>query len=216
MTADAFIVNLINQNGDVTRYLQCKVIGKSIEKAKMLLKSGEKFELTKVVEGTESVFVLDENGINSLKSEAFPENDDAKFYLELDENTEVKLSDVNDDKVIGNLKNEIDYNQGSHLVKWSAIDEDDIYYYVEILNAEGRSVFRSQSLSANANQDMQIEINRTVDSVFESLDDLEVNEQCVVRIIGVKYEDDINPSTSKYEDYNVQAKTIFSYGILWS
>jgi len=216
VTADAFIVNSINMNGDVSRYLQCKVTGKSIEEAKLLLNSDQKLDLTKIVEGTESVFVLDEDGISSLKSESFPENDDVKFYLKLESNTDVKLTDVNDDETIGNLENKIDYNLGTHLVKWNAIDEDDIYYYVEILNAEGRIVFRSQSLSADAKEAMQIEINRTVDSIFESLDELEVNEQCVVRITGVKYEDDINPSTSKYEDYNVQAKTVFSYGILWS
>ncbi|MGZ2370225.1 hypothetical protein ACXR6G_10595 [Ancylomarina sp. YFZ004] len=216
VTADAFVVSEINLAGDVSRYMQCRVTGRDIKDAKLLLESGPKLVLTKVIEGTESVFVLGEDGINEIKSETFPENDDAKFYLNLDKNIEVKLSDINDNKSIASLKNEIDYNQGTHLVKWNAVDENDIYYYVEILDSEGKIVFRSGSLPAVANQEMEIEINRSVDSVFESLDELNVSEQCKVRITGVKYEDEINPSTSKYEDYNVQAKTVFSYVIIWS
>ena len=216
ITADAFIVNSLNTSGDVSRYLQCRVAGKSIEKAKLLLTSGQKLDLTKVVEGTESVFVLDEDGINSLKSETFPENDDAKFYLKLDNGLEIKLTDVNDDKTIGSLKNEQNYNQGTHLVKWTALDESDIYYTVEILDLNGKILFRSRSLSAQANADMEIQIDKNVDSEFESLDELKVDSQYKVRINGVKYEEGINPSTSKHEDYNIQAKTVYSYSIIWS
>ena len=214
--ADAFVVNSIDVNGDISRYLQCRVIGENIKLAHMLLASGEDLDLLASDEGTETVFALDDDGISSLESEIFPENDDVRFYIEFDDGTQMKLSDVNDDEEIENLDYEIDYNQGSHIVKWTAIDEDNIYYYVEVLDAKGEIVFRSQSLSADANEVKYTEISTSVDPEFESLDELDVDEQCVVRIIGVKYEDGIDPEQTKYEDYNVQAKTIFSFSTLWS
>ncbi|WP_372641927.1 hypothetical protein [Ancylomarina sp.] len=216
VTADAFIVNSVNTNGDITRYLQCRITGKSIASAKLLLSSGQKIDLAKTVEGTVSVFSLTESSINDLKTESFPENDDVKFYLKLDNGLEVKLTDVNDDKTISSLKNEQNYNQGTHVVKWTALDESDIYYNIEILDLNGKILFRSRSLSAQANDEMEIQIDKNVDSEFESLDDLEADKQYKVRINGVKYEDEINPSTSKHEDYNIQAKTIYSYSIIWS
>lgn len=214
--ADAFLVNSIDVSGDVSRYFQCKVIGENIKSANMLLASGEDLDLSTSDEGTETVFVLDDDGISDLESETFPENDDVRFYLKFDDGTQVKLSDVNDDNTIGTLGIEQDYNQGTHELKWTANDEDDIYYYVEVLDNKSKMVFRSKSLSADANEDMNFKISTIIASEFESLDELNENEQCVVRIIGVKYEDGIDPDTSRYADWNVQAKTIFSFSILWS
>tara|TARA_R110001583_G_scaffold15005_1_gene62151 strand:- start:35 stop:1114 length:1080 start_codon:yes stop_codon:yes gene_type:complete len=213
--ADVFVESLINSAGEESRYLKCRVTGKSIEKAKMLLKNGDKFDLVKTVEGTETVFVLNEDDINRLKSESFPSEEIVKFHLSFDKNIDVKLVDVNDDNTIKSLKAEQDYNQGTHIIKWKAIDEKDIFYNIEISDLEGEILFRSNSISAEANEEMEVKIDKNLNEEFGSIDEIEVGKQYEIKINGVKYEEDVS-SSSKHKGYNIQAKTVFSYAIFWS
>lgn len=215
VTADAFVVSSINVSDEVFKYMQCRVTGKNILEAKLLLSPDRSFDLIKVVEGTESVFVLDDNSLEELKSDDFPANDDAKFYLKLDNNMEVKLDDINDDRVIATLENKINYNQGTHVVKWNALDDKNVYYRVEILNREAKILFRSHALSADAKEVMEIKIDKNFDSEFDYFDELQVGTPYELRITGVKYEADMDPDTWKHEDYNVQTKTIFAYDMVW-
>jgi hypothetical protein len=215
VTTDAFVVNSINSNDDVVRYMQCRVIGKSIEKAKMLLKNGDKFDLVKTIEGTETVFVLGEDDINSLKSESFPDEDDVKFHLSFDKSTDVKLADINDGSIIGSLGTEQDYNQGTHVLKWKAINENNIFYTIEIIDLDGEILFRSNPIFAVANVEMEVIIDKDLDEDFGSIDEIETGKQYEIRVSGLRYEDDVNP-TSKHKVYNVQAKTVFAFGIFWS
>lgn len=212
--ADAFVVSYINLAGDVSRYMQCRVIGRDIKEAKLLFKDGKKLGLVKSVEGTESVYVLSDSDINSLKSVSFPEEDDVKFHLVFDNNVDVKLADVNDDKTIASLKNVVGYNQGTHSVNWKSIDENDIFYNIEIVDLEGKILFRTNPISAKANEDMEILINKDLKEEFGSLGAIEIGKQYNIRITGIKYEDDV-ASTSKHILDNVQAKTVLAYTIIW-
>ncbi len=209
VTADAFIVSSIDVNGNVTRSIQCRVNGKDIKVAKLLLKDGTKMQLEK---NKESVFVLKDEDI--MKASDYPENADVKFYLGFDKNVKVKISDLNSVKPISSLENNRGYNQGEHSVTWKAINEEDIFYTIEILTEAGDILFRSKSILVVAGQEKKIIIDNNLAKEFGDLNALEVEKPYKLKITGMRCEEDVK-TTSMHRSYNIQAKTDFTYAITW-
>jgi hypothetical protein len=103
---------------------------------------------------------------------------------------------------------------GSVSINWKAIDEDNIYYYVEILDKnknEYHPKFRSTRQSASAGEDKEIVIDASTASELEALSELEVGEDYYVKISGFKYEDDIHPDNSSNKEINIQAVTCYVF-----
>lgn len=103
-------------------------------------------------------------------------------------------------------------------MKWTAIEEDDIFYYVEILaEADENAVpyFRSNRQPADSGEEMTLEISSSTGAEVNRIDQLENDKNYQVRITAVKYEYDIDPINSGNKDINIQAKTTFAYKIIW-
>jgi hypothetical protein len=147
-----------------------------------------------------------------------------KFYAKVNGSgsdfEKIKLSDqiYKDDITAITYKKDISQAGGVLTVKWNAIEEDDIFYYVEILaEADENAVpyFRSNRQPADSGEEMTLEISSSTGAEVNRVDQLENDKNYQVRITAVKYEYDIDPINSGNKDINIQAKTTFAYKIIW-
>jgi len=222
--ADAYLVNelrLVN-NEYVSAYrFDYSVSGNSISKVSALFDSETRNNLVERqdVYG-DKIFTLSDEDMDDYISD-FEGEQLVRFYLKLDGGEEVKLDENIYNNDIASLSSaDRDYSRDglSITVNWKAIGEEDIYYFIEILDANsatGVPLFRSNRQPADANEAKSLEISSGIAAEIDQLDELKIDEEYLVRITGIKYETGIDPINSGNKDVNIQAKTILTYKIIW-
>ncbi|MBL4560658.1 MAG: hypothetical protein JKX79_06690 [Labilibaculum sp.] len=222
VTADAYVVNdlrVVNNSYKSDYRMEYVVYGENIKECKVLPDADTSFELDDFTDFQgEKVYYLKE----SDRANYFDNFDGAsvvKFYLKLDGGESYKLEEQVYEYEIDALDNFSTTathasGAGSVTINWNAIDEDDIYYFVEILDKNANEYlpkFRSTRQSADAGEAKLLEIDNLTDSEFEALDELAIGEDYYVKISGFKYEDGIDPDNSSNKEINIQAVTRYIF-----
>lgn len=226
VTADAYVVNdlhIVNNAYESAYKMEYAVYGNKLSKVQALVDASTSFELEDFTNFKgEKVYYLRESDRDNY-SDIFSGAQLVKFYLKFDNGENYKLDEQIYSSSIAALDNFSTTathasGAGSVTINWNAIDEDDIYYYVEILDKEGNEYlpkFRSTRQSANAGEAKELEITNSTASEYKALSDLTVGDDYYVKISGFKYEDDIDPDNSSNKEINIQAVTryVFKAGV---
>lgn len=225
ITADAYIVNELRKVDGIYksayRY-ECKVYGQDVDKSRVMFSDEEDYDLVKISDfENKSLFVLSDSD-GSKYFDELPGEKQVKFYLELEGNepNRLKLDETIYSEGIASLDEVKSYTieNGSISVEWNAIDEDDVFYYVEILGSDRVDAvpfFRSNRQPASADQVKILQISNSTGAEINRLSELESDMSYYLRITGVKYEDGIDAINSGNNEINIQAKTVFTYKFVW-
>ena len=224
VTADAYLVNELRlvDNEYVSAYrFDYTVSGNNISKVSAMFDSETRNNLVERQNAYgDKIFTLSDDDIDNYISD-FEGEQLVRFYLKLDGGEEVKLDENIYNNDIASLSSaDRDYSRDglSITVNWNAIGEEDIYYFIEILDGNssaGVPLFRSNRQPADANETKSLVISSGIAAEVDHLDELKIDEEYFVRITGVKYETGIDPINSSNKDVNIQAKTILTYKIIW-
>ncbi|BAX79477.1 hypothetical protein ALGA_1091 [Labilibaculum antarcticum] len=222
VTADAYVVNdlrLVNNTYVSSYKMEYAVYGNKLSQVHALTNASTSFELEDFTDFQgEKVYYLKE----SDRANYFDIFDGAslvKFYLKFDGGENYKLEEQvygSDIAALDNFSTTATHasGAGSVTIKWNAIDEDDIYYFVEILDKNANEYlpkFRSTRQSADAGEAKELEIDNLTASEFEALDELAIGEDYYVKISGFKYEEGIDPDNSSNKEINIQAVTRYIF-----
>lgn len=229
ISADAYLVNELIKDGSeyVSKYrYECKVYGDNLKEVYAMFGSDseDRYDLVSMKDYQDKTVYQVKKEDSERFFETFPGEKEVRFNLKLngsgEEFSNVKLDEKIYNSGIKALSEVRDYKREGRTitVNWKAIDEKSIYYFVEILkNDELGEIpyFRSERQPAMEKQDMSILISGSTASEINRLDQLVEEENYYIRIIGVKYEDEIHPVNSSNKEINIQAKTMFTYKITW-
>lgn len=216
VTADAYVVNELYVEDGVFQSsykMEYAVYGSSLSKVSVLPDASTSIEMEDFTDYLgEKVFYLKEADRSDYLDD-FDGASEVKFYLKFDSGDQCKLDEQVYDSTIAALDNYSIISthasgSGSVSISWTAIDEDDIYYYIEILDQDGNEyqpMFRSNRQSAVAGEAKSLTIDSSIGSEYDALDNLVVGEDYYVKISGFKYEDDIDPDNSSNKEVNIQA-----------
>jgi len=224
VTADAYLVNelrLVN-NEYVSAYrFGYSVSGNNISKVSAMFDSETRKNLVARQDVYwDKIFTLSDEDMDNYISD-FEGEQLVRFYLKLDGGEEVKLDENIYNNDIASLSSaDRDYSRDglSITVNWKAIGEEDIYYFIEILDGNsstGVPLFRSNRQPADANETKSLVISSGIAAEIDQLEKLQIDKEYLVRITGIKYETGIDPINSSNKDVNIQAKTILTYKIIW-
>lgn len=224
VTADAYLVNelrLVNNEYVSSYRFGYSVYGNNISKVSALFDSETRNSLVEQQNfNGDKFFTLSDDDINDYISD-FKGEQLVRFYLKLDGGEEVKLDENIYNNDIASLSSaDRDYSRDglSITVNWKAIGEEDIYYFIEILDGNtsaGVPFFRSIRQPADANEAKSLVISSGIAAEIDRLEELQINEDYYIRITGIKYEKGIDPFNSSNKDVNIQAKTVLTYKITW-
>ncbi|WP_282125388.1 hypothetical protein [Marinifilum flexuosum] len=217
VTVDAAIVKeVVLSNGSfVNKYrYDFEIKGEFISQAKVILETNS-FELVKSANADgEVVWRLKEADAKEY-FETFKGEELVKFYVKMNSGEEFKFEDRIEDNDIEPLNVEsvdIDHNTGSGplsvTVEWKAIDIENAYYYVQILNADKDEnnplVTSNWQPEQNSQDGMQsITLSETNKGDFG----LKLGDLFYVKVVAFLYEDGINPYQGDIHDFNKQAKS---------
>ncbi|WP_372751141.1 hypothetical protein [Labilibaculum sp.] len=225
VTADAYVVNelyIVDGVFQSAYKMEYVVYGSSLSEVTVLPDASTSLEMEDFTDYLgEKVFYLKEEDRYDY-FDVFEGASEVKFYLKTDDGDQYKLEEQVYDSVIPVLDNysitsSHSVGSSSITINWTAIDEGDIYYYVEILDQdenEYQPMFRSTRQSASAGEAKTLTIDSSTASEYENLDDLVVGEDYYVKISGFKYEDGIDADNSSNKEENIQAvsRYIFKAG----
>jgi|GEM_PF-2119802 len=225
ITADAYVVNdlrLVNGTYESSFRYEYAVYGTELSQVKVLPNESTTIELEDFTDFQgEKVYYLKESDREEY-FDAYPGSQTVKFFLKAN-GENYKLEDQMYSEAITAMDNFSTTAthasaSGSVTINWKAIDEDNIYYYVEILDKNGNEYqpkFRSTRQPAVAGEDKVLTIDNSIANELEALSELEVGEDYFVKITGFKYEDDIDPNNSSNKEMNIQAATryVFKAGV---
>lgn len=225
ITVDAYLVNdlrLVDGAYESSYRLEYVVFGDQISQVRVLPDEQTSIELEDFLNFQgDKVYYLKESDREQY-FEDFSGAQTIKFYLKAN-NEDYKLEDQLYNSEIAALDNFSTTAthasaSGSVTVNWKAIDEDDIYYYIEILDKNANEYlpkFRSTRQPAVADEAKSITIDASIANEVENLDELEVGEDYFIKITGFKYEDGIDPNNSSNKEINIQAVTryVFKAGV---
>jgi hypothetical protein len=217
LTADATIVKeVVLSNGnfaDKYRY-EFEVIGEFIEQAKVILES-ESFNLVEAVNADgKVVWKLTEADAKNY-FDTFNGEELAKFYVKMNSGEEFKFEDRIENVNIESLNVEavtVEHSTGtgplSVNVEWKAINNDNAFYYVQILNSNKdennplvTSNWQPEQNSSDGTQ--SITLSETSAGDFG----LSLGDVFYVKVVAFLYEDGINPYQGDIHDFNKQAKS---------
>ncbi|MRT91424.1 hypothetical protein [Ancylomarina sp. 16SWW S1-10-2] len=224
VTADAYLVNELKlvDNEYVSSYrFDYLVSGNAISKVYAMLDNDTRntLEERQDVYG-DKIFTLSDDDMDNYISD-FGGEQLVRFDLELDGGEKVKLDEnIYADNIASFSSADRDYSRDglSITVNWKAIDEENVYYFIEILDEKsstGIPLFKSNRQPAVANEAKSLKISSGISAEIDELDKLNIDEEYLVRITGLKYETGIDPINSSNKDVNIQAKTILTYKIIW-
>ncbi|WP_461641718.1 hypothetical protein [Labilibaculum euxinus] len=218
--ADAYVVNelrLVNNVYESAYRLEYIVRGNSLSNVTVLPDASSSYQLEEFTDFKgEKAFQLSANDRFKYVND-FAGSQTIKFYIKLANKEQYKLEEqlyASDIKALSNFDITASHASGSSqvTVKWKAVDEDNIYYYVEILDKnanENAPKFRSARQSAVAGEEKEIVISSSTANELDLLSELTVGEDYFVKIIGFKYEDGIHADNSSNKEENIQAMTRF-------
>ncbi|PKQ65649.1 hypothetical protein BZG02_01190 [Labilibaculum filiforme] len=222
VTADAYLVcdlRIVN-NSYVSSYkMEYVVYGNKLSQVKVLPDASTSYEMDDFTDFQgEKVYYLKE-GDRSNYFDVFTGNQLVKFNLKFDNGESYKLDEQvyeSEIEALDNFSNTVTHasGSGSVTINWKAINENNIYYYIEVLDKnknEYQPKYRSTRQSANAGEEKVLEINNSTLSEFKALDELVVGEDYYVKISGFKYEDGIDPDNSSNKETNIQAVTRYIF-----
>lgn len=218
LTADASVVNEVYlQNGSyINNYrYEFEVKGSRIIKAKALVSSQEIYDLIKGKNSNgENVWRLSEMDSKKYFTD-FPGAKRIKFYVKMDSGEEFKLEEQIYDQEISPLQYQFvnsEHATGdgplSVSVKWKALLGSNIYYYVQILNAqkdENNPLFTSNWQPASQDELQSLLLEEKTKGEFG----LALGETFYVKVVGFIFEDGINPFQGEIQNYNIQVKSQF-------
>jgi len=224
VTADAYLVNelrLVNNEYVSSYRFDYSVYGNKISKVSALFDSETRNNLVERLDvNGDKIFSLSADDIDNYIPD-FKGEQLVRFYLKLDGGEEMKLDENIYNNDIASLSTaDRDYSRDglSITVNWKAIAEEDIYYFIEILDRNSNSeipLFRSNRQPADASEPKSLKILSGMSAEIDQLETLQIDQEYLVRITGLKYEAGIDPINSSNKDVNIQAKTILSYKIIW-
>ncbi|WP_421918210.1 hypothetical protein [Marinifilum sp.] len=219
LTADASIVKeVVLSNGSFgSKYrYEFEVEGEFVEQAKVILKSTS-FDLVEASNADgKIVWKLSENDAKNYY-DTFEGAELAKFYVKMNTGEEYKLEDNIENTDIESLNIEavaIEHGTGtgplSVSAEWKAIDNENAFYYVQILNSNKdennplvTSNWQPEQNSSDGTQ--SITLSETNAGDFG----LSLGEVFYVKVVAFLYEDGINPYQGDIHDYNKQAKSMY-------
>ncbi len=226
VSADAFLVKnvYLKPDGSVGEYkyefveeyrYEFAVRGENINSVKALVSSEDEFDLVKTINSeNKSVWRINEFDATKYLNE-FPGEKLVKFVLKMDSGDEYKLEEIIYNKEISTLDHQeidTDHNTGSGLlslqVEWERLVEDDAYYYVQVLNAEGdenNPLFTSNWQPASSAQMQSITLTETSIGEFG----LALGDSYYVKVVAFTYEEGINPFQGDIHEFNIQARSQF-------
>ena len=222
VTADAYLVNdlhIVNNAFESAYKLEYAVYGDKLSKVSALVDGTTSFEMEDFTNFKgDKVYYLKENDRDHY-FDVFGGAQLIKFYLKFDNGESYKLDEQIYSSSIAALDNFSTTathasGAGSVTINWNAIDEDDIYYFVEILDKDGNEYlpkFRSTRQSAVAGEAKELIIDNSTASEYEALNELTLGDDYYVKISGFKYEDDIDPDNSSNKEINIQAVTRYTF-----
>jgi len=226
ITADAYLVNELKNVGgvyeSVYRY-ECKVYGESIVKSQVMFSANnETYDLVKTKDfENKSLFTLSDVNA-SMYFDELPEEKQVRFYLELEGSrlSRLKLDEIiySDGIISLDAVKKYTVENQSISVEWNAIDENGIYYYVEILGSDMDDAvpfFKSKRQPALADEVKNLQISNSTGAEINRVSELKTDESYYLRITGVKYENGIDAINSANKEINIQAKTVFTYKFIW-
>ncbi|PCH69871.1 MAG: hypothetical protein COC06_06655 [Bacteroidales bacterium] len=218
VTADAFLVkNVYLKNGDFVdeyRY-EFAVKGESIKSVKALVSSNDEFDLVETINSeNESVWRINEVDAEKYL-DAFPGERVVKFALKMDSGEEYKLEDQiynKDISAINYQEVDTDHNTGTDRlslnVEWEALSDEDVYYYVQILNSdkdENHPLFTSGWQPADGETLQSLLLEENTAGEFG----LALGDFFYVKIVALLFEDGINPFQGDIHEFNIQAQSQF-------
>lgn len=224
VTADAYVVNdlrVVNNSYKSAYRMEYVVYGENIKECKVLPDADTSFELNDFTDFQgEKVYYLKEDDRENY-FDIFEGGQTVKFYLKFDSGENYKLEEQIYESGIEALDNfsitaTHASGSGSVTINWKAISQDDIYYYIEILDKdanENSPKFRSvrQTVTAEEERELVIDDSDATASEIEVLDELVLGDDYYVKITGIKYEDDIDPDNSSNKEINIQAVTRYVF-----
>ncbi len=218
VTADAFLVkNVYLKSGDFVgeyRY-EFAVMGENIKSVKALISSNDEFDLVETTNSeNKSVWRLKETDASEYLN-AFPGKKLVKFVLKMDSGEDYKLEEMIYNKEISSINHQevdTDHNTGTGLlslnVEWERLAEDDVYYYVEILNSEkneNNPLYTTGWQPALSPQMQSITLTENVAGEFG----LALGDTFYVKIVAFIFEEGINPFQGDIHEFNIQARSQF-------
>jgi hypothetical protein len=227
VTADAFIVNDLRLVDGVYKAdfrIDYEVYGKDLDEVTAMLSSTKEEELIEAKDyNNDKIFVLSDEGLDRYL-DGFEEEQIVRFYLKTEGDVKFKLDeDLSEDKL-----DELDYTKVEFVktvgstdvtIDWKSLDENDVYYIIEILSSESNSepvLFRSYLQPAESGAEKSLEISQRIGAEIPlDVNNMIIGENYFIRISGIQYEDSIDPINSSNKRYNIQAKTVFTYKITW-
>lgn len=218
VTADAFLVkNVYLKNGDFVdeyRY-EFAVMGERVRSVKALVSSKDEFDLVETI-NSENKSVWRINEVDAKKYfDAFPVERVVKFVLVMDSGEEYKLEDRIYNKGISAINYQevdTDHNTGTGIlslnVEWEALSDEDVYYYVQILNSdkdENHPLYTSNWQPADGEALQSLLLTESYVGEFG----LALVDLFSVKIVALLFEDGINPFQGDIHEFNVQAQSQF-------
>jgi len=222
VSADAYVVNdvrVVNNSNESAYRMEYVVFGEKLSQVSVLPDANTTIQLEdfKDYQGKKVYLLQEQDRANYF--DQFMGGQKIKFYLQTDSGDKYKLEDQlydGDIKALDNISITATHASGSGnvTIDWKAVDEDEIYYYVEILDKnknEYAPKFRSTRQPATAGEDKSLVIDNSVAYELNQLAELPVGEDYFVKITGIKYEDGIDANNSSNKEMNIQAMTRFVF-----
>lgn len=227
VTADAYIVNdlrLVGNEYKADYRVDYEVTGSDLEEVIAMQSSSEQEELIKSQNYlNDKIFVLSDEGLDR-HLDGFDGAREIRFYLRTKTNEKFKLDeDLSEDKL-----EKLDYTKVKFIkpvgstdvtIEWKALDGKDVFYIVEILLSKSNTelaLFRSYLQPAESGADKSLEISQSIGAEIPlDVNKMNIGDNYFIRISGLKYEDNIDPINSINKQYNIQAKSVFTYKITW-
>ncbi|RUT73205.1 hypothetical protein [Ancylomarina longa] len=222
VSADAYVVNevrLVNNAYESAYRMEYAVYGEKLSQVKVLPDANTSIQLEDFqnYQG-QKIYLLPEKDRTDYFNQ-FTGGQKVKFYLKTEGGENYKLEDQlyeSDIDALDNFSITATHASGSVklTVNWKAVDEADIYYYVEILDKNANEYlpkFRSTRQPATAGEDKTLAIDNSVANELNLLNELPVGEDYYVKITGFKYEDGIDANNSSNKEMNIQAMTRFVF-----
>lgn len=218
ITADAFYSKVRNSDGSTETYIGYEVIGNYLKNVTAIPNKDDSYELKKSyelvtidnVEKERLVFRLDEADIEY--TEDVDGDNEIRFSIELEDGTELMLNESLSTVEINALDFVRGYSPDTHVVAWNANLGEGVFYRVEILDEDGKVVFRSFRQPDNSNGELSLE---SAKAEIKEIDQLKIEDDITIRISALKYEEGIDPTNSGFKDSNIQAKSVYSYQSNW-
>jgi hypothetical protein len=218
ITADAFYSKVRNSDGSIKTYIGYEVVGNYLKEVVAMAYKNDINKLVKsyeivTIDGVEKervVLKLDPEEEIDYLDEVNGENE-IRFSMELEDGTELMLNESLSSVEIDALDYVRGYTPDTHVVSWNANLGAGVFYRVEVLDGNGKVVFRSLRQSDNSDGVLSL---LEVRSVINKLSLLKTEDPIFVRITGFKYEEGVDPD-SFFSDSNIQAKAMYTYKDIW-